>query len=311
MTFRFKPRVYVHPDRYGAVKTLGPNRLLVIHTSEGGETGVAAENLCSFMGMVGDRFNADGSTYGASYQYVTDTDEGLYPATPDNVVAYAAAGANHDGIHFCIPGKAGQDELGWADADSQAHIASLAWGMKQKSIEHTIPLIHLTDSQIINGHAGYCDHWAISRVYKRSTHTDVGQHFPWNQLAALFVPIPPPQGGDMAALAGGAIRIYDSRGAQNGGNKVSAGRTVRVGVLTPPFGMGAAVVDIGVDQPEGSGFLSTTGGTTSVQDYKTGDTKSNTWLAPVDRRDGAWGFDLYVHATAHVVVELQGWAPVV
>lgn len=310
MTYRFKPRVYVHPDRYGAVKTLGPNRLLVVHTSEGGETATAAEGLCSFMGMQGDRFNADGSRYGASYQGVTDTDEGIYPATPDNVVAYAAAGANHDGIHICIPGKAGQDSLGWTDADSIAHIKALAWCFRQKSIEHSIPLVHVTDAEILAGASGYCDHWAISRVYKRSTHNDVGQHFPWAYLGNLLAPSPPPQGGDMAALKDGAIRIYDSRKAQHNGQKVGSGETVRVGTLTPPFGMGAAVVDIGVDAPEGPGFLSTTAGSTSVQDYKPGDTKSNTWLAPVTQRDGGWGFDLYVHATTHVVVELQGWAPV-
>lgn len=184
----YGPRCNVHPDRTGNTRT-GPYRLLVVHTSEGSEGPSSAENLCSFMTLPGDRVDpTDGSKYGASYHYVTDTDQVL-PATPDNVVAYAAAGANNDGIHICIPGKAGQTRDQWLDTISRDYIRQLAAVMVDKGRVHAIPLRLLTVPQIVAGQTGYCGHVDISRAYHRSDHTDPGPSFPWdvlsNDIAAL------------------------------------------------------------------------------------------------------------------------------
>lgn len=178
----YGPRCNVHPDRTGASRT-GPYRLLVVHTSEGSEGPTSAENLCSFMTLPGDRTDpTDGSRYGASYHYVTDTDR-VFPATPDNIVAYAAAGANNDGIHICMPGKAAQTRDQWLDTVSRAYIRQLAAVMVDKGREHHIPLRPLAVIQIVAGQTGYCGHVDISNAYHRSTHTDPGSAFPWDVLA--------------------------------------------------------------------------------------------------------------------------------
>ncbi len=187
----YGPRCLVHPDRTGANRDTANLRLLVVHTSEGSEGPTSAENLCSFMTLSGDRLNPDGTKYGASYHYVTDTDRVL-PATPDNVVAYAAAGANNDGIHICIPGKAAQTRLEWADATSAAYLVQLAQVMRDVADRYHIPLKRLTVAQIVDGEHGYCGHVDISNAYHRSDHTDPGVAFPWDVLADLLDPKEPP-----------------------------------------------------------------------------------------------------------------------
>jgi hypothetical protein len=181
----YGPRCDVHPDRYGATRSTSGLRLLVVHTSEGSEGSSSAENLCSFLTSQGDRFNADGSRYGASYHYLTDTDRVL-PAVPDNVVAYSAAGANHDGLHVCIPGKAAQTREQWLDTISAGYIGQLAQVMTDLAARYTIPLRRLSVADIIEGKRGYCGHHDISLAYRRSTHTDPGPLFPWDRLAQLL-----------------------------------------------------------------------------------------------------------------------------
>ncbi len=180
----YGPRCQVHPDRTGATRPLTGLRLIVVHTSEGGEGPSSAENLCSFMTLPGDRTDpADGSKFGASYHYVTDTDRVL-PAVPDDVVAYAAAGANKDGVHICIPGKAGQTRAEWLDVVSRSYIGQLADVMIDVANRYDIPLTPLTVNEIVAGAHGYCGHVDISHAYHLSDHTDPGVAFPWDVLAS-------------------------------------------------------------------------------------------------------------------------------
>lgn len=122
----------------------------------------------------------------------------------------------------------------------------------------------------------------------------------------LTTEVPP-----MATLAR-SVRIFDSRGAQNGGRKVAPGSVTRVGVLDPPAWASAAIVDIGVDQPAGRGFITAWDGrgdrpNTSVQDFEPGAARSNLWHVPLDGN----GFSVYSHAETHLVVDLVGWDSVV
>jgi hypothetical protein len=181
----YGPRCNVHPERTGATRSLDNLRLIVIHTSEGSEGPTSAENLCSFMTLPGDRV-VPGSNpprmFGASYHYVTDTDRVL-PAAPDNIVSYSAAGANHDGVHICIPGKANQTRVQWLDPTSSAYIARCAQVMRDVAERYDIPLERLTPAQVVDGGRGYCDHHAINLAYGQTDHTDVGPNFPWDVLA--------------------------------------------------------------------------------------------------------------------------------
>jgi hypothetical protein len=177
----YAARCWVHPDRFGVRKS-GVNRLFVLHTSEGGETGESAEALCGFMGQPKQTY-PNGSVNLASYHYVVDTDR-IHPAVPEDVVAYSAAGANHDGVHACFPGKAGQTRDQWLDVNSRAMIRQAAALIVDRCPPNLIPVVQVTVRQVQAGASGVCDHKVISDAYKRSTHTDVGAGFPWDVLWA-------------------------------------------------------------------------------------------------------------------------------
>lgn len=107
-----------------------------------------------------------------------------------------------------------------------------------------------------------------------------------------------------------SVRILDTR---PGGGRVAAGSNTRVGVLTPPSWAGAAIVDIGIDQPNGPGFITAWSGVgdrpnTSVQDFEAWATASNLWHVPLSQApDGGWGFSVYAHVATHLIVDLVGW----
>jgi hypothetical protein len=217
----YGPRIPVHPDRYGAVKSQGPNRLLVVHTSEGSEGDSSAENLGVLLAQPGDRYvngvDSKNGMYGASYHYVIDTDRVL-PAVPDNVVSYSAPGANSDGIHFCIPGRAIQTREQWLDTVSRKAIRQLADTMVDRAAAAGIPLFRLTVAQIQAGRSGYCSHYDISLAYRRTNHTDPGPNFPWDVLAAdirsLLEPPPSPGDDDMTNHRR-PPRIYSTRASDD------------------------------------------------------------------------------------------------
>lgn len=166
----------------GARRDVDKLRLIVLHTTEGGEGGSSAEQLASFVGRPGDRLTESGGRYGSSYNFVLDTDR-VIPLVPVDRVAYSAAGANHDGIHVVFPGRASQTRAQWLDPITSAYIDQCAQLIVALGLRHNIPRVRILDAEVKAGERGYCDHAVISRVYKRSNHTDLGLAFPWDVLA--------------------------------------------------------------------------------------------------------------------------------
>ena len=183
MTATYADRITVHPDRYGARKTYGPNLWAVLHTSEGPEHDNAAEQLAGFFGRPGDRDNGRGGRYGSSYHVIFDTDR-IIPAVPYDTVAYSAAGGNARGIHGCFPGRADQTRQQWLTGTSRQMITQCAaWLLDLQAVEH-IDLTIIQPPDLQAGRSGVCDHFAVSLAFRRSTHTDVGIGFPWDVLYA-------------------------------------------------------------------------------------------------------------------------------
>lgn len=199
----YAPPCYVHPDRYGSTKTQGEDLYFVLHTSEGGETTSSAEALCGYMGQPGDRPNSSGGVYGSSYHIVADTDV-LRPAVPYDIVAYSAGGGNARGRHLCFPGKAGQTREQWLDENSRAMIRQAAAWLADQGCGTAFPARRLTVDEVKSGVKGVCDHYDITRAFKKSTHTDLGAGFPWDVLFADVQailgqtppPLPPPSQKD-------------------------------------------------------------------------------------------------------------------
>jgi hypothetical protein len=232
----YAPRVTVHPDRYGADRSrqVPMVKWLILHTSEqsGAEDVNDAEDLARFMTTAGDRPSSSGGFYGASYHAVSDTDRVL-PCTEDHLVAFAAGGANRYGLHLCLPVRirarsttdpdANVSRAEWLDAGSRPYIRQAAEWIVDKALLYRIPLVRITPQQMAAGALGYCDHHTASLAFRKSDHTDVGAHFPWDVLAADIAsiieppkpPDPPPvpdQETDMAHISGIRLRINDRDG---------------------------------------------------------------------------------------------------
>lgn len=183
----YAPRVAAHPTRTGAYRGTAGIRLLIVHTSEGGELSTSAEALAGFISTPRTSTNL------ASYHYIADTDR-VIPIVPDDYVAYANAGANHDGLSICYPGKAGQTLDQWRDTNSAAMHEQVARWLVDKSAEYSIPLRRLSVAEVKAGVRGVCGHNEVSLAFRLSTHTDPGWSFPWNDVLnrAIDLATPPP-----------------------------------------------------------------------------------------------------------------------
>ena len=137
-------------------------RLVVIHSAES----TSAAGVASFFA---------GSAQ-ASTQLAAD-DKECWRMVPDLVIPWGAPGANSDGLHIEICGYAKWDTGQWRGHEpmlrrSAFKVAKWCW-------LYEIPVRWLSDRQLANGTArGLTQHRQVSKVFKRSDHTDPGPNFP-------------------------------------------------------------------------------------------------------------------------------------
>lgn len=143
-------------------------RLIVIHSTESLEIEGSAAGVARYFQM---------TTRPASAHVIVD-DKQVIQAVHDNDMAAAAPGANGDGIHIEICGRAAQNEAQWRDAYSTAALDLAADVAAQYSLKYDIPVKWLTDEELRTGAKGIVGHAQVSRVYRKSTHTDPGEGFP-------------------------------------------------------------------------------------------------------------------------------------
>ncbi|WP_433382836.1 peptidoglycan recognition protein family protein [Streptosporangium sp. CA-115845] len=154
---------------------IAPIRLLVVHDMEWPETVTAAEDCAKMFATM---------TRPASAHVNIDTDS-IVRSVKDADTAFAAPGANADGLHAEFAGRARQTRAQWLDAYSRPMLELGAGVFATWSRLHKIPVRHLTRAQVKAGLKGITDHATISAVYKRSDHSDPGPHFPWD----VFLPM--------------------------------------------------------------------------------------------------------------------------
>jgi len=174
MSYETQPWPYV-PARYIGPKRDGTVRLVVIHTAESPESELGAENLAKYFQR---------PDYISSPHICTDNNS-IVQCVKDSYVAYAAPGANHDGIQIEIAGKAGQSKSQWLDFFSIGALAIAADATAQYCLKYSIPPLHLNDEQLAAGGKGIIGHYQASAVYKKSDHTDPGSNFPWVRFISM------------------------------------------------------------------------------------------------------------------------------
>lgn len=160
---------------YGPLRPC-PINLVVIHTAE--------SDLASGWSVV-SWFGKPEARVSAHYVVSPDT---IYQCVPDEYVAWAAPGANRNGIQVEFLGRASWTASawqahGWPASDMLVRGARLLAGLCKR---YDIPVV-LLDADALKGSGaqGITTHAAVSAAFKRSTHWDPGPGFPIADLLEM------------------------------------------------------------------------------------------------------------------------------
>ena len=145
--------------------------LVVIHTAETPEGVNTARAVARYFATTDTK---------ASAHYCVDSDE-IIQSCGDVDVAYAAPGANHNGIHIELAGRAAQSTADWNDAYSVGVIGTAARLVAELCGTYRIPIRYVNAAALKvggSGARGITMHRDVSAAFKKSTHTDPGPNFP-------------------------------------------------------------------------------------------------------------------------------------
>lgn len=146
--------------------------LLVEHDMEYPERLTAAEDVAAYFARPSTK---------ASAHYNIDADS-VVQSVRDKDVAWAAPGANHDGLHFEHAGYARQSREEWLDGFGRRMLDRSIGLQIRKAEEYAIPAVRRTPAELVRGLRGVTGHVDVSAAFRRSTHTDPGAGFPWDYM---------------------------------------------------------------------------------------------------------------------------------
>lgn len=185
------PYPFIQAKHYYPGRTKTP-RLFVVHTAETPETSTSAEGLAKYFSTTDTKVSA---------HLVGDSDS-VVQCVKYQDTAFAAPGANSDGIQYELSGKAAQTTQ-WNDEHSKKAIHLMALAARSVCGQFGLPLKHLTNAELAAGEKGIVGHVQVSQVYKKSSHYDPGANFPWNEFISLAAGTPQPQEEPMARAVKG------------------------------------------------------------------------------------------------------------
>jgi hypothetical protein len=147
--------------------------LAVIHDGETPETITAAEGMGAYFK------GQPKSSKGSSAHYGFDNNSGCQ-YVHDMDVAWAAPGANHDGLQFEHAGKAAQTMRDWNDKYSRDMLyKQSAPFVAAKCKQYGIPVVFLRAPDLVVQKRGITTHWQVTLAFSRGIgHTDPGKNFP-------------------------------------------------------------------------------------------------------------------------------------
>lgn len=164
-------------------KHCGPARpgkildLVVMHTMQAPEKPGTARAVANWF--------AGESAPKASAHFCVDSIETIQ-CVKEDVVAWAAPGANNNGVHIELAGYAAQSAPQWDDVYSRAMLERAAKVSADTCLRNQIPIRRLTVEDLKAGGArGFCGHIDVSKAFLKSDHTDPGGSFPWDHYLDL------------------------------------------------------------------------------------------------------------------------------
>lgn len=175
MSYETERWEFVPARHFKAMKERRAVRVIVIHVMESPEGPLTAERVAQYFA----------TTERPASAHVCVDGDSIIQCVKDNDVAYAAPGCNHDGLQIEVSGYANQGVKGWLDRHSIAALALAADVVAQYSLKYRLPILHLGDKALAGGSEGIVGHDQVSRVYKKSTHTDPGPSFPWERFLSM------------------------------------------------------------------------------------------------------------------------------
>lgn len=149
---------------------LSPPRVVVIHSMEAPEGPQTAENVANYF--------AQPSTKASAHVSVDNNSE--VRSVLDEDTAWAAPGANSDGLQLELAGYARQTRKEWLDDYSLSMLGRAVKVVAVWCKKYGIPPRKLSQAQLRAGEKGLTSHADVTAVYKRSDHTDPGPGFPWD-----------------------------------------------------------------------------------------------------------------------------------
>lgn len=157
---------YPTPNQYTG--RISPVRLIVVHSTE---------TPTSTARSVAKNFQDPARRSSAHWIVGTDaTVSGVAEAD----TAWAAPGANHDGIQVEQCGYAASTD--WTTGDGATVVSATARLIHDIATRWSIPIRHLTNAELAAGQRGIVTHAQVSAVYKKSDHTDPGPAYPMATL---------------------------------------------------------------------------------------------------------------------------------
>ena len=170
---------FVEARWYTAIPQSQPRkiRVVVIHDMEFPERPDSAE-------VIAHDFATRPATSKASAHVCVDNNS-IVQCVRDRDIAYAAPGANSDGIQIELTGYGKQTREQWLDPYSVGVLSWGAYATSEYCIKYGIPVVHLTNAQLKTGQKGIVGHYQVSEVYKKSDHADPGKNFPWDVFLAM------------------------------------------------------------------------------------------------------------------------------
>jgi N-acetyl-anhydromuramyl-L-alanine amidase AmpD len=153
----------------------------VLHTGELPEKPTGAEAVANYFSRPRDK---NGNVVTASSHFVHDNDSTVQ-CVLEKDIAYAAPGANNNGIQIEHAGYARQTAAEWADDYSMRELQISAQLTAKLCVKYAIPPNFVDDIGLLAGARGITTHVAVSKAFKRSTHTDPGPNFPMEHYLEL------------------------------------------------------------------------------------------------------------------------------
>jgi hypothetical protein len=169
-----------------ADRTLADIWYLVVHDEEAPDKPDMAEDIANFF------HNQAKSPEGTSAHRAVD-DNSIVHCVKWTDVAWAAPGANTNGMHWEQSGYVSETRDKWKDPYGLAMMEILAKDMAAFAKRAGIPIVRLTPGQIAENyhagkpiHRGICGHDDITAAHisPYGTHTDPGPNYPWHHLLA-------------------------------------------------------------------------------------------------------------------------------